>query len=126
MGYEEREQRRPQFKGLHDMHDPVSGRPGAFYPPYKRRRRTLCGVWVTCLCIAVNLLFLLLCVWMKTEEGTELLFSPQGFRLRPEVLHVATVLNSVGILLFKEGYERIAVKTHGRGEPMTSMPCLRG
>ena len=25
---------------------------GAFYPPYKRRRRIFCGVWVTCLCIA--------------------------------------------------------------------------
>ena len=106
----EKEQRRPQFKGLHDMHDPVSGRPGAFYPPYKRRRRTLCGVWVTCLCIAVNLLFLLLCVWMKTEEGTELYFGLKGLGFDQKIPMSATVLNSVGILLFKEGYERIAVK----------------
>ena len=110
VGYEEKEQRRPQFKGLHDMHDPISGRPGAFYPPYKRRRRTLCGVWVTCLCIAVNLLFLLLCVWMKTEEGLELYFGLKGLGFDQKFYMIATVLNSFGILLFKEGYERIAVR----------------
>ena len=53
---------------------------------------------------------------MKTEEGMELYFGLKGLGFDQKFYMLATVLNSFGILLFKEGYERIAVKTDGRGE----------
>lgn len=106
VGFEATEQRRPQFKGLKDMCDPVSGRPGAFFPPHRRSKRICCGVLVTAFCVLVNMFFLLVCVWIKTDEGLDLYFGLQG----KGYMLFGSVLNAAGILLFKEGYEIIAVQ----------------
>ena len=43
VGFEAEQARRPQFKGIPDMDDAVTGRPGAFFPPHRRTCRCRLG-----------------------------------------------------------------------------------
>ena len=94
VGFEAQQSRRPQFKGIQGMDDAVTGRPGAFFPPHRRAARVSLGVVIGSLCVALCLLFLALCVVYKATPGNATM---------------GTVVNSVGIILFKVGYEKVAV-----------------
>ncbi|CAH0369889.1 unnamed protein product [Pelagomonas calceolata] len=93
VGFEAQQARRPQFKGIPDMDDAVTGRPGAFFPPHRRTCRVAFAKLVTLICLGLSVAFLVGCVYYKKQNAT-----------------AGALVNSVGIIVFKLAYEKVAVK----------------
>ena len=93
VGFEAEQARRPQFKGIPDMDDAVTGRPGAFFPPHRRTCRVAFANLVTLICLVISVGFLVGCVYYKRNNPIP-----------------GAVVNSAGIVVFKIAYEYVAVK----------------
>ena len=75
------------------MDDAVTGRPGAFFPPHRRTCRVAFAKLVTLICLGLSVAFLVGCVYYKRNNPIP-----------------GAVVNSVGIIVFKLAYEKVAVK----------------
>jgi len=93
VGFEAEQARRPQFKGIPDMDDAVTGRPGAFFPPHRRTCRVAFANVISLICLSLSVLFLVGCVYYKKQSPT-----------------AGALVNSAGIVVFKIAYEYVAVK----------------